>query len=241
MRGGMEINMEIIIENIFLWVLYLAGLAIYAFLIAVIIPKYLLQVSGDPSHTLGRGLKKFVYPDGRAVVYEPHPSIRKYVKKYALFTLDGYKYVQLCIDSGVKDYVARVTMFDNRNKIIDSCEIYENVAMSRTPSPVKLHENTSYIAFSLLEVNRASLVRLNCAKMRICDMPLYFAAVFVATFLQFVHIVATLNRAYVLLGQAAPVERGYAFFILPALAIGVVCLAITVINRMRNGVKVVFK
>ena len=233
--------METVIENIFLWVLYFVSLSIYVFLIAEIIPKYLLKMHIDAGYTLGRGLKKFVYPDGRAVIYEPHPSMRKYVKKYALFTLDGYKYLQLCIDEKVKNYVARVVMFDNQDKILDVCEISEVSVAMRTPSPVKLHSNTSYISLSLLEANRTPMAPLSFAKMRMRDMALYFIAVVVATFFQFVHLVATIDSLYDLSYYDISIPGGYAFFILPAIIIGGVCLAITVSNRTNNGVKVVFK
>lgn len=233
--------METAVENIFLWVLYLIGLSIYVFLIAEIIPKYFLKMSIDAGYTLGRGLKKFVYPDGRAVVYEPHPSIRKYVKKYVLFTLKGYKYVQLSVDEKVKNYVARVVMFDNQDKILDVCEILETSVAMRTPSPVKLHGKTSYISLSLIEVNRTPLAPLHFATIRMRDMSLYFIAVVVATFLQFVHLVATLDSVYGLSYYDISIRGGYAFFIIPALIIGIACLAITVTNRTNNGVKVVLK
>ena len=55
--------MEEVVKSIFSVTVYLVILLIYVFLIAKIIPKYCLKISGDSNYTLGRGLKKFVYPD----------------------------------------------------------------------------------------------------------------------------------------------------------------------------------
>ena len=233
--------METVVKNIFLLALYVVSLLIYVFLIAEIIPKRFLKVSGDSNYTLGRGLKKFVYPDGRAVVYEPHPSIRKYIKKYALFTLDGYKYVQLSMDMIVKNYSAQITMFDNQNKIIDSLHVSEYTLASRTPCPIKLHENTSYIAITLLEVNRISQNKVNCGYIRKSGVLLYILSVFAATLFQIIYTFTTLNRLFGIFNADVLSGGMYLFLIISALVIGIVCFVITVFSKMENGVKVVFK
>ena len=57
----------------------------YVYLLSEILPKYILRINFNVDTYIGRGLEKFVYPEGRAVTYEATPSVRKFVKKYILF------------------------------------------------------------------------------------------------------------------------------------------------------------
>ena len=233
--------MRTVIEIAAQIVLCLTTLSVYTFLLISIIPKYFFKVKYDMSDHLGRGLEKFVYPDGRAVTYEPHPSIRKYVRKYALLTVDGYKYLQLSVGAGVKKYSARVIVYDNKNRIVDTLEISENFKMSSLSNPIRLDERTSYIAFILDEVNGKQLKKSTNMQVSVYGMLSYFAAVFVLTLLEFMHISATINGVAKVIDSAQKANISYAFAIIPALTVGVLCLAATVIDRIRKGVKVVLK
>ena len=237
----MEINMEEVVKSIFSVTVYLVIILIYVFLIAKIIPKYCLKISGDSNYTLGRGLKKFVYPDGRAVVYEPHPSIRKYIEKYALFTLDGYKYVQFSMSQAVKNYTLKITMFDNQNRVIDTLEVSEYTVASRTPCPVKLHADTSYVAISLLDINRLPVAKSNGEQIQISGGLFYILYAFLATFLEILYTFTTFNSLFEIDNSDVFTASIFMFIVASALIIGVVCFMITVLSRMEKGVKVVFK
>ena len=150
--------MEKIIEITFLAILYVLSFGVSMWLIANHIPKHVMKIGYSVSDKLGRGLKKIVYPDGRAVVYEPHPAVRKYVNKYLLFTMDGYKYLQSKVGAGVKSYTASIVVFDNRNRVIDNFDISEVVGSSLT-HPVRLHHKTSHVAYVLTSVNGKALDR----------------------------------------------------------------------------------
>ena len=232
--------MQKVIEIVFLSVIYLTALTAYVWLISTVIPKCLLRIKYDVSHGLGRGLKKFTYPEGRAVVYEPHPSVRKYVNKHLLFTLDGYKYIQFLLDAGVKSYTANVVCFDNRNKVIDVLELSESMVASSVSCPLRLHHKTSYVATVLRSVNKTEIPGAPYMKIRLSRSYGYLLAVSALTFLEFVHIMITVNRICDLIDRVA-FNVSYAFFILPALAVGVACLGVTLIGRIKKGVKVIWK
>ena len=232
--------METIIEIIFLSILYLLSLTLCVGLIADIIPRYLFKIEYSVGAKLGRGLKKITYPGGRAVAYEPHPAVRKYVNKYLLFTMDGYKYVQLKIGAGVNRYTADLICFDSRNKVIDVLDITENLA-GELSRPTRLHHKTSHVALVLTSVNGKLLPKTGYMTLKLSGAPLYLGAVALTVFLQFVHAVSTVNSISFMLGGSRVFEIGYAFFILPSVVIGFAVLAVTVLSRMQKGVKVVRK
>lgn len=231
--------MEKIIEIIFLSILYLMFLIAYIGVISDILPKHLLRITYDTGDKLGRGLKKMVYPDGRAVVYEPHPSVRKYISKYLLFTMDGYKYLQSKIEDGVRSYTADIVCFDNRNRVIDVLEIHESAG---TPdgNSARLHHKTSYVAYILTSVNGMSL-DAGYMTTKLFYLPIYLGVFAAATFIQFIFTVFSANKISVLLENGPIFDISNAFFILPSIGIAALCLCVTLAMRKRKGVKVVLR
>lgn len=231
---------EIILKVAIHVLLCLASFSLYAFLLASLIPKWALRITYDSREHLGRGLEKFVYPDGRAVTYEPHPSIRKYVKKYALFTLDGYKYIQLCIQDTVKSYSARIIVFDNRSRIIDIVDVFENLNSASSSRPLRLHGRTSYVAFILTEVNGRKQYVAPYMKNDLRSIFCYFAALFVATFLEVLHIMLAIDSILILKGGSS-IDVKLPFLLVTAFLVGVACLAVTLMGRIKKGIRVVLK
>ena len=232
--------MDNVIEITFLSLLYLTALGVYLWLLAKIVPKYLMRIEYDASYGLGRGLKKYTYPEGRAVVYEPHPSVRKYLNKQLLFTLDGYKYVQFKLDRAVKSYSAEVLCFDNKNKVIDLLYISEGDVPAALSCPVRLPHKTSYVATVLKSVNKKQIDSPPYMKTHFSKAYLYLGVVSVLTFLEFLHVYETVNGIVGVFDKTGfTVNR--ALFILPSVFIGAVCLFITLFARVKKGIKVIWK
>ena len=139
--------------------------------------------------------------------------------------------------SSSKDFVVDY----DKNRIVDVLEISQTVDGPSSGTPFRLNDRTSYVALVILSVNKKPILTESYVKMRLLDMPLYFAAVFAATFLEFVHVISTVKAIMELLDKNMPLYRGYHFFILPSIAIGAVCLLLTIVTRVKNGVKVVLK
>lgn len=231
--------MDAVVELIFLSVLYLVSLGIYGYLIMHTLPTRLSPIVYDTNAHLGRGLKKVTYPNGRAVLYETNHSIRKYMSQYLLFTLDGYKYMQMQISDRVKQYTATVISYDSENKVIDILEISE-VSGNFFSQPLRLHHKTSYIAYILTSVNGNRLPN-KYMKVRLSWAPYYILAATIATFLHFVHLIVTVDKFLVLIKAEIVLNLSFSFFILPSLAIGIGCFIATQIARICKGVKVVLK
>ena len=212
----------------------------YGFLMSNIFPKYLLKITYDLRPILGRGLKKFKYPDGRAVLYESHPEIRKYVERYALFTLDGYKYVQFTIGSGVRSFAASVIMLDNKDKVIDVLLVNET-ARAAFSRPFKIHEKTSYVAISLSSVNDMPIPSPTYASTKLREILIYFFSTFILSFFLLLQMNFTVRKTVAFFSPSTPYNTSILLLLIPSILIGLSSLAALLLARIKNGIKVVTK
>lgn len=215
-------------------------LAIYAFVMSSLFPKHLLKISYDVSPIMGRGLKKFVYPEGRAVLYEAQPDIRKYVERYALFTLEGYKYLQLTIGSGVKSYTASIVMLNNKNRVLDVISLSETTSGALRSRPTRIHGETSYVAISMTSVNGVELDSPAFAMTRLREILVYFIATALLSLLVIFEMFFTVNEIFDALELEAA-SFNTLILVLPALLIALLSLTIHLVARAKNGIKVVLK
>ena len=110
--------MESIIAYIAKALMLITSMVLYVYLFSTIVPKFIMKLSVKRETTRDRGLKKFVYPTGRCVLYEPELSIRKYINNYVLYTENGYKYIKCKIAVGISRLNYDVYAFNNENKLI---------------------------------------------------------------------------------------------------------------------------
>ncbi len=214
--------------------------AVYALIMSSVFPKHLLKISYDVSPIMGRGLKKFTYPEGRAVLYEAQPEIRKYVERYALFTLEGYKYLQLAIGAGVRSYSASIVMLNNKDKVIDVISLVESTGGARKSRPVRLHGDTSYVAISLTSVNGIAEPSPVFAMTKLREIISYFVASAVLSFLVILQGNFTVNEVFSEFDiKAASVSP--MVLIIPSLLIALLSLTVHLVARAKNGIKVVLR
>lgn len=146
--------MEEIIICVAKAVVFFISIVLYLKLFSSMIPGFIMRLRCKKENTRDRGIKKLVYQNGRCVVYEPELNFRKYVSKYALFTEDGYKYMQCKLASSVHYIRFDVYAFDNTNKLIDVINVNEYVDMSeKYTSKIALPPETSYTRLVLRKVD----------------------------------------------------------------------------------------
>lgn len=141
--------MNLIISYIARGIVLIISIVLYVYLFSAIIPKFIMRLSCKGDTTKDRGLKKFIYPNGRCVVYEPEISVRRFVSKYALYTEDGFKYLICKTNSKVKNISYDIYVFDNQNKLRDIIAISETLKKAGYTKAVALPPETSYIRFVL--------------------------------------------------------------------------------------------
>lgn len=174
-------TMTEVLQYIFEFVKIPIIITVFACLVGCVIPRCFLKTRYSYKEGLGRGLKKYTFPEGRGVLYEPHPSIRKYIPKYLLFTAEGYKYLKISFDAGVELISYTAVMLNNKDRVLGVLDIDE-VPKNREGSCVLLHPDTSYVSLFLRSVdgkNTDSAV----AYRRPIDYALYFLAVSVCCFI----------------------------------------------------------
>ncbi len=228
--------MEQIIKIILLGVLGILEIMLYFILVATAAPKILKNYCAIRT-TSDRGLKKYVYPNGRGIAYEPHPSVRKYVPHYLLFTEDGYKYVRCQLDNGVESIYYSVVMFDRHNRVIDVIDVAETKISDRESRPVMLHADTSYIALILDTVNDVPLKHETVIRCHLWQLAVYSAVMGVLCFAQMVLLTEALryfDTRLIHRGLADGVAN--ASFVIPAIAIGLLAGLLAFLHHRKKGV-----
>ena len=108
--------LNFIMTYIFRVLLLVLSFVAYVFLMSRVYPKVLLTPTWGVGHKGDRGLKKYRYDNGRAVVYEPSFKMRAYVKQYLLSVNDGKKYIKCILNAFCSFFIAPIGFFSLLNR-----------------------------------------------------------------------------------------------------------------------------
>lgn len=150
---------ELILGYIIEAMLYLFSMTIYVFVVGSVLPRYLLKLRyliGEPTD---RGLRKYVFPGGRGVSYEPHPNIRKYVTLYVLFAKDGVKYIRLKAREDISRISYAAVVFDSENRVVDVVKVSDTPGESGYTRSVMLPKEASYVSLLVYSVDGKRLIK----------------------------------------------------------------------------------
>ena len=232
--------------NMDIWVAYIAkgivlvlSMILYVYLFSVIIPKFIMRLKLKKENTQDRGLKKFVYSNGRCVLYETELSARKYISNYALYTEDGYKYIKCLAVGTVRNLSYDIYAFDNRNKLIDIIAVSEVLGEERYTTSVALPPETSYVRFVLRKVdNEYSCKKVyadySIARYIICASLVALATAFEASFMYKVLKDILINALQIKLELSSSLRM-----IVTVTIISLVIAGLTVLAYLRNSKKVI--
>lgn len=233
--------MNAVFEPIALVVMLFAAITIYAVIMKNLFPTLFLKVRYSVGGDFGRGLKRFKSQNGRAVLYEPGPSIRKYIHSYALYTNGGYKYLRCKLDERIRTVSYAVVMYNNKNRVIDSIEISERIGDTPSTKDLLLHQNTSYVALILRSVNEQEITSRKYMHYRVFDLVLYYVFVSLFSF-GFILLGAFFINALVemLFSSKTMLLDDILHYVLGSLFVGFVCTWLFVLNGKKNGIVVRF-
>lgn len=230
--------MENIVNVVCLSIILIIEMAAYIILVGVFMPKWIVRIRCVVKESFDRGIKKYTFPSGRGVVYEPHPSIRKYINRYTLFTNDGYKYIKCRVDSGVKKLNYSVVMFDNRNKVIDVLDINEIKPRNCETDTVAIHQDTSYVSLVLNSVNGEMLEGRPIVCCAFGKIIAYGAAVAALSFAQVILMYGMINVYIDLLFKNVEfLVLNVTDFVLPSLVIGFFAGVASYLYTRHKGVR----
>lgn len=134
-------------------VFLLISLILYVLLISCVLPRLLLTVTVDPADVRDRGIKKYLFKNGRAIVYEPAIEARRYIQQYILSDHNGERFLKCKLDSRVRALKYRVVAFSADDSMLTVVDVEEPVYDAGISKAVPLPINTAYVSICVHEVN----------------------------------------------------------------------------------------
>lgn len=233
--------MELVVAYVAKAVLLITSVVLYMYLFLKIIPNFIMKAGLKNKNitTYDRGLKKFIYPEGRCVLYEPELAARRYVKSYALYTEGGYKYIRCKVADGVGNLWYDVYAFDNRNKLLDVIWVAEELSLARYTASVALPPETSYVRFVLRQADNdyfSDKALLGYSKLRyVISSVIVALSTFVESMFMYVIIRDLIINAFKLeIGLLHPL-----IMILVSIGISAIITVFTILVYRRNSKKVI--
>ena len=106
-----------------------------------LLPKAFLKSKYSFKSSADRGIKKYrLDSGGYAIVYEPQPKTRKYVKQYVVVEQDGNKQLKCKINKEIFYLDFEVFLFDSLHRVFDVlhvCDMIETQGYTKEISACK--------------------------------------------------------------------------------------------------------
>lgn len=145
---------DMIISNVARAFIFFLASGLYVFLLTKTIPQFTLKHRSVGDNTKDRGIKKYTFEGGRAVVYEPEVECRPYVSQYMLIAQNGHKFIKCLVNTRVRHIKYDVVAYDYQNKLIDIVSVEEHMRNQEHTTSVLLPPETSYVSFVLRRVDK---------------------------------------------------------------------------------------
>ena len=111
---------DLILDFIAQVILIIAGSILYVFLTSRLLPAKLLKPKNKILYSSSIGIKKYVFDDGRGIVYIPDPHSQKYLTQYVLSENSGEKFDLVILDPP--------KLIDSRGALERGCRAYQYLA-----------------------------------------------------------------------------------------------------------------
>lgn len=134
-------------------VIFVSGIIMYVFIAGKLLPAIFLRPSRKGLKANDRGLKRYVYENGRAVVYKPTEENNKYIEQYILSANGVEKFIKCKIHKDIFSLEYDVIAFDSRDKVLDVICVKDPIAEKEITSAVSLPLDTSYVTVKARRVN----------------------------------------------------------------------------------------
>ena len=131
------------------------SVSIYIFLVSRVLPDLLLKPLYNDSKEGDRGLRRYAFEGGRAILYEPSAPYRKYLKQYILSANGNEKYIKCKFADRVNAVRYEVIAFDSNDRMIDKVCIEEHIFKEKEniAGAATLPRRTAYVKVLLRSVN----------------------------------------------------------------------------------------
>lgn len=220
-------------------IILILSLILYVFFTACLLPKLLLIPKFRSADTGDRGIKKYLYEDGRAIVYEPTAQVRKHIPQYILSDNAGERFLKCKLDQRIRSIRYVVIAFDASGKVLDILNVSDPVENTGMAKAVPLPLSTAYVTLSVNEVNgvrmksdrflQLSVIKLAGFVLAALSFTVAEALLLKNTFLFFADFIMSYSKKVV-------IDNTYT--IATALLIGLVYAAIVVCTYYSKHVKI---
>ena len=154
---------------------------LYIFLISKLLPGLFLTSKRKSAEPRDRGIKKYVFDKGRAIVYVPEPNTKKYINQYILSENDGERFLKCKFDNRVVTAYYDVTVFNSSDKVIDTIEVHDTPDHGRSAHAVPLPLSAAYVNISVNEINSVKVSNSKKDSVSLISYLLYVTLTFAST------------------------------------------------------------
>lgn len=226
-----------IMTYIFRVMALILSFVLYVFLTGHVYPKLCLKPYFNTAGNGDRGLKKYRYRNGRAIVYEPSFKMRKFVKQYILSLNEGRKYIKCKLDERIRSIVYDVIAYDADGVILDDILVSDLIRRKGYSSVAELPSETSYVHIIVREVNGYKVEHEKVAIYSASGVWAFFALSVITTVLTYVWVrlefVSAAKLMYIEVGENTALATG-----LIALILGIVSSVLVFFSNYSSAVKI---
>lgn len=140
-------------------IIFVAGIIMYVFIAGKLLPTIFLRPSRKGLRATDRGLKRYVYEDGRAAVYKPTEQNNQYIEQYILSVNGIEKFIKCKIHKEIFSLEYDVIAFDSRDKVLDVISVKDPIREKEVTAAVSLPLDTSYVTVVARRVNGVRVTR----------------------------------------------------------------------------------
>jgi hypothetical protein len=214
---------------------FLFSLILYVAVVGIVFPKVFLEKFERNSALMERGIKKYIFAQGRAIVYEPAVKMRKYVEQYILSAYENRKTLKCKINEKIQNINYDVAVFDCNDKLIGLFTFFDPISEKGYTHDELLPAETSYISLVVRSVNgkeisnEAIVFRKRKAKKK------FSICVIVATVLESLFMKSALLDISHLLFSSSGIVFNFGFLITSLLGIAVgLVLSMIILNLYKS-------
>ena len=148
---------DVIVKAIGVAIILAASMILFVTLTGRVLPHLLLRPEYRAESVPDRGLKKYIFEGGRAIVYRPGEQSAEYIKQYILSSHNGEKYLKYKVDDCVKSVELDVAVFDAADRMIDVIAVQSKIRDTHISEGVLLPYETAYVQIIVRAVNAKRL------------------------------------------------------------------------------------
>ncbi len=219
--------------------LLIIGFIAYVFLVGGVFPRLILRPKWGSGTPRDRGIKRYTFKDGRAVVYEPDPKMRKYVKQYILSANGEDKYLKCKVDPRVSTIEYDVVVYDAHNNAIDNIHVAEAIETKGYTKAAELPAKTSHVSLVVREVNYHTIDKRPFARYTLAQVIIFLACNVVATVVLSLMFRGAINNTLSLFSDME--MDGVGFCIISATIVGLMCSGLVFLCNYCKGVRITLK